>query len=191
MQNTYTPLHHQCLLPDIRLQQPDTVNLKRESPASDIMTDLQQSTAYTVSATADIQHAHQKMILCGVRLLFVTDVDNQLCGLITTTDLFGERPLIYLREHGGDRNAILVQDIMTSRENIEAINYADVVRASVGDIIETLRQANRQHLLVVDNEHIRGLFSATDIARSIGEDIQINGRAGNFAELNSALVAHH
>ena len=191
MQNAYKSLHHQRLLPNVRLQQPDSISLKRESPASDIMTDLQQSTAYTVSATADIQHAHQKMILCGVRLLFVTDVENQLCGIITTTDLFGEQPLIYLREHGGDRNAILVRDIMTPRENIDAINYADVVRSSVGDIIETLRQANRQHLLVVDNEFVRGLFSATDIARSVGEDIQVSGRASNFAELNSALIAHH
>jgi signal-transduction protein with cAMP-binding, CBS, and nucleotidyltransferase domain len=190
MKNTYSALHHQRIHAGIRLQQPATMSLGRESPACDIMTDLQHSTAYSINATATIQQAHQKMILCGVRLLFVTDNQQQLSGLMTTTDLFGERPLIYLREHGGDREAILVGDIMTPREDIDAINYADVVRANVGDIMETLCETNRQHLLVVDNEYIRGLFSATDISRALGEDIQISGRASNFAELNSALIAH-
>lgn len=190
MPDTYTALNHDRLFPNIRLKQPRTVSIRRESPATDIMTDLQHHTAYTISATSNIQQSHQKMILCGVRLLFVTDSDDQLTGLITTTDLFGERPLIYLREHGGDRNNILVKDIMTPREQIDAINYGDVARSRVGDIIETLCQANRRHILVVDNAHIRGLFSATDIARSVGEDITVNGRAKNFAELNSALIAH-
>jgi len=186
----YSALSHSRLLPSVRLQQPAGIAVKRNSEATSIMTDLQQSTAYSISAISTIGQAHQKMILCGVRLLFVLDVEDQLSGLITATDLFGERPLIYLREHGGDRNTILVKDIMTPREDIQALYYADVVRASVGDIMETLCQANRQHVLVVDNDHIRGLFSATDIARSVGEDIIVSGRARNFAELNSALVAH-
>lgn len=190
MYTNYNALSRDRLSPDVRLQQPASVHIKRDSPATSIMTDLKHATAYSISAGATISQANQKMILCGVRLLFVTDLEDQLTGLITTTDLFGERPLIYLREHGGDRNSIFVRDIMTPRDTIDAVNYGDVVRACVGDIMETLCQANRQHILVVDNDAIRGLFSATDIARSVGEDIIINGRADNFAELNNALFAN-
>lgn len=191
MPNHFTSLHHSKIQQGVLLKDNmERALVSRTSPATEVMTDLRHATAYTVSPTASIVEADNKMILCGVRLLFVTDSDNALVGLITSTDILGERSLNYLREHGGDRNDIIVQAIMTKREHIEAISYPEVVRASVGDIIATLHDAGRQHVLVVDNDSVRGLFSTTAVARRIGEDVQVEMRAQTFAELEAALVAH-
>lgn len=191
MSNHFTSLHHSKIQQGVLLKADmERALVSRTSPATEVMTDLQHAMAYTISPTASIVDADNKMILCGVRLLFVTDSDNELVGLITSTDILGERSLNYLREHGGDRNDIIVQAIMTKREHIEAISYPEVVRASVGDIIATLHDAGRQHVLVVDNDSVRGLFSATAVARRIGEDVQVEMRAQTFAELEAALVAH-
>jgi len=191
MSNHFTSLSHSKIQQGISLKaDAERAIVSRTSPATEVMTDLQHAKAYTISPTASITDAENKMILCGVRLLFVTDSDNQLAGLITSTDILGERSLTYLREHGGSRQDIIVQEIMTHREQIEAISFPEVVRASVGDIVATLHDAGRQHVLVVDHESVRGLFSATDVARRIGESVDIEIRARTFAELEAALVAH-
>jgi CBS domain-containing protein len=187
----FTSLHHSKLQHGIVLKQDaDRSRVSRNSPATEVMTDLDHASAYTITPTASIVEAEKKMILCGVRLLFVTDVDDALVGLITSTDILGGRPLNYLREHGGSRDAIMVQEIMTYRESIEAISYPEVVRASVGDIVATLHDVGRQHVLVVDRGSVRGLFSATTVSRLIGETVDVDVRARTFAELEAALVAH-
>lgn len=191
MANHFTSLHHSKLHRSIVLKQDeDRPRVSRHSPATDVMTDLQHAAAYTVSPTASIEDAEKKMILCGVRLLFVTGADNALIGLITATDILGERPLNYLREHSGSRNAIMVQEIMTHRDDLEAISYPDVVQANVGDIVATLHDVGRQHVLVVDQDSVRGLFSSSTVARLIGEAVNVEIRARTFAELEAALVAH-
>ena len=191
MSSHFTSLHHSKLNNGVVLKQDaDRSQVSRHSPATEVMTDLQHAAAYTITPTASITEAENKMVLCGVRLLFVTDMNDEMVGLITSTDILGGRPLNYLREHGGSRDAIMVQEIMTARDEIEAISYPEVVRASVGDIVATLHDVGRQHVLVVDHDAVRGLFSATTVSRLIGETVDIEIRARTFAELEAVLVAH-
>jgi hypothetical protein len=133
------------------------------------------------------------MIACGVRLLFVTEGDAVLLGLVTYSDLFGDKPVRYIQAHGGARNEIVAQDIMTPRSQLEALHKADVDKARVGDIVETIRTAGRQHMLVSDSsdsgqETITGLFSSTHIEKLLGIKIELSARAQNFSELERALV---
>lgn len=191
MPKHFTSLRHSKLLAGVVLKQDaDRARVSRHSPATEVMTDLEHASAYTILPTASIVDAENKMILCGVRLLFVTDFDSELIGIITSTDILGKRPLNYLREHGGSRDAIMVQEIMTHRDAIEAISYPEVVRASVGDIVATLHDVGRQHVLVVERDAVRGLFSVSTVSRLIGEAVDIDMRARTFAELESALVSH-
>ena len=48
-----------------------------------------------------------------MRLLFVLDGDRFVVGVITATDLLGEKPMRFVQERGGTRSDILVADIMT------------------------------------------------------------------------------
>jgi predicted transcriptional regulator len=43
------------------------------------------------------------MIRRNVRSLFVVDVDNEILGLITATDLLGEKPLQHIQQYGGNQ----------------------------------------------------------------------------------------
>lgn len=164
-----------------------------DSPAVFVMTDLRQVSAITIEPTAPIEGALRKMIRDGVRLLLVSDVENQVLGLITATDIRGEKPLKVLESSGGRREDILVQHIMTPRERLEVLYMEDVLRTRVGNIIATLKAAGRQHALVVDTdpvterETIRGIFSTTQISRQLGVPIETVGVARTFAELEQAL----
>jgi len=162
-------------------------------PAVIVMTDFKRISAIKIESTASIEIANEKMIVCGVRLLFVVDDNNVVVGLITTNDIFGEKPVNYIREHGGKRSEIIVLDIMTRNEDLDSVQMEDVARVSVGDIVETLKMSDRNHILITESLQsglcVRGLFSRTQVSRQLGEPIKFNNRANTFAELETALLA--
>ena len=164
-----------------------------DDPAPAVMTDLKQVTAVTIDPEASIEHAMRVMVRRNVRLLFVVNVDNEIVGLITATDLLGEKPAQHIQEHGGRRSDIQVRDIMTPHERLEVIAFEDVRAAKVRNVLATLQHARRQHALVVDsdaagNTIVRGLFSASQLARQLGKDVQTSQVAHTFAEIEAALA---
>src|SRR3546814_4947122 len=51
-----------------------------------------------------------------VRLLFVMDSDDRMVGLVTLTDIHGEKPMQIVQSRGIRRDEVLVADIMTRSE---------------------------------------------------------------------------
>ena len=86
-----------------------------------------------------------------------------------------------------------VRDIMTPADEIEVIPLDDVLHARVGDIVMTLKHSHRQHALVVEevaisgNFVIRGIFSATQIARQLGIALQQHELFQTFAEIERVI----
>jgi CBS domain containing-hemolysin-like protein len=162
-----------------------------DSPAIDVMTDLSQVSAETVSANVPVDDAEEKMIASGVRLLFVTNQLNQVIGIVTSRDLSGERILRFINDSHSARQDLIVRDIMTPQHKVEVLEMGDVATSRVGDIVATLKRMGRQHALVVDRsgdgkQTIRGLLSTTQIGRQLGEPIDTTAIAGNFANLAHA-----
>lgn len=195
MHAKFKPLSYTDLSNNTQLAHSSNTAVQEDS-ALVVMTDLNRIKAFTIEATASIEFANSKMIACGVRLLFVMNGDDVLVGLITASDLFGETPITHMQKHGGLREDILVQDIMTPREKLKTLQLTDVLKARVGDIIETMKDFGRQHILVVDkpdgksNERICGLFSTTQISRQLGIEINLSPRASTFAEFKSSMESY-
>ncbi len=165
-----------------------------ESPAVDVMTDLTKVAAVTIGPCGTLENANERMIASGVRLLLIIDQRNEILGIITATDLVGERPMQYLQEVGGKREDIYVRDIMTPADQLEVIYMVDVNNATVGDIVETLKRVGRQHALVVDlddnkKQVVRGIFSTKQMGKQLGLNIELTEVARTFAELEQALIA--
>ena len=197
MNDKYNPLPHHRLNDSTTYQRPPQRLPERvtaDSPATDVMTDFAKVAAMTIGPCASLDDANQRMIASGVRLLFVTGRDNDIMGVITATDILGERPMKYLQEVGGKREDIFVRDIMSPQESLDVLYMADVGRATVGDVVETMKRVGRQHALVVDtDEHgkqsVRGLFSTKQISKQLGITIETTEVAKTFAELEAALNA--
>lgn len=175
--------------------QPSTFTLVRaESPALCVMTDLKQITAATIGADATLAQANQTMISRGVRLLFVVNRDDEVLGLLTSRDTGGEKPIKLIQERGGKHSDLLVSDLMCPRDDIDLIDAADVLRATVGDIVATLKTLHRQHALVGERDavtgqtRIRGIFSATQIGRQLGAAIQTFDVGSTFSEIEGLLA---
>ena len=170
---------------------PDKVSM--DDPAVNVMSDFRKVKVVTVAPSVRIDDALQKMIHAEVRLLIVTDGQDHVLGLITARDIMGEKPVNYISRERVSRNEILVSHIMTPREEIEALSLADVYSHRVGDIVATLRESQRQHALVLDDDAqsgkvIRGIFSITQIGRQLGVEIQATGLVQSFAEIEALLA---
>ncbi len=165
-----------------------------ESPALAVMTDLKQVTVATIGPDATLAQATQTMISRGVRLLLVVDRDDNVLGLITSRDTQGEKPIKLIKAQGGKHSELLVSDLMCPRDDIDLIAIADVLHATVGDIVATLKQLKRQHALVGERNpltkqtYIRGIFSATQIGRQLGAAVQTFEVNTTFSEIEDLLA---
>jgi CBS-domain-containing membrane protein len=161
-----------------------------DDPAFSVMTDLREVAAATTTPDESIGQAHAQMIRRGVRLLFVLDPQKAVAGCITATDLLGEKPMRFMQSHGVSHAEIQVADIMTPAEMLDALPLMDVAQMRVGHIVATMKATGRQHLLVAEDggQRIRGLFSASQVARQLGIEVQTMEVAQTFADIEAALV---
>jgi len=165
-----------------------------DSPAIDVMTDLRRMYAATVVARGGLSRATQIMIARRVRLLLVVDSDGLIEGLISARDTMGEKPIKLLQKRRDAKyEDLIVSDLMVPRQAIDVLDIEQVLRATVGSIIATLKENGRQHALVIETdpvrgvEIVRGIFSATQIARQLGVAIPVFEVAQTFAEIAIAL----
>ena len=186
-----------------RPTQAQAVRVTRESRALEVMTDLTRATPATIRPQAPLAGANQFMITRGVRLLLVVDDHENVVGVITTTDLLGERPMRVATERGLRRDELTVADVMTPADRVEVIALEEVEGARVGHVVETLRRAGRQHALVVDYDllpaarplspplkrvMVRGVFSISQIARQLGVALPAGGEVAlTFSEIEAAI----
>ena len=188
-----------------RPTQSEATRVTPESPAMQVMTDLARVSPATIRPQAPLAGANQFMITRGVRLLLVVDEQHDtILGVITASDILGERLMQVATSRGLARSELSVGDVMTPAAQVEVVALADVQGARVGHVLETLRRAGRQHALVVDYDTlppagllerptqrtmVRGIFSISQIARQLGVSLPAGGEvARTFSEIEAALA---
>jgi CBS domain-containing protein len=192
----YPPLASAGLQPGVGYAQPTQPLAEKvtlEDAAVSVMTDFKRVTAVIILLGDSVDEAHRRMIQRGVRLLLVVDQNRKVLGTITADDILGEKPVLVATERGLRREEIQVRDIMTPQERLEVLSMNDVYVAKVGHIVATLRKTGRQHAVVVevdakDRQTVRGLYSATQIARQLGVTIHTSEIARTFSEIEATLA---
>jgi CBS-domain-containing membrane protein len=167
-------------------------HVKLSDSAISVMTDLSKVSVVSARAKTSMDKANAKMIRYGVRLLLVLDDNDQVAGLLTATDVLGEKPMRFLQNMGGTHADIMVRDIMTTQRELEVLKIDDVRNAQVGHIVASLKKSHRQHALVVfegadGKQAVCGLFSITQIARQLGAQVQSFELAHTFAEIEAVI----
>ncbi len=164
------------------------------SPGLDVMTDLALVKASTIDPETTLSRAEQVMIHQGIRLLFV--VSNFPCveGLITASDLIGDKPMRLVNQRNIHHDDLCVADVMTELPQLDALDFDNLKSANVGQVIATFQKFGRKHLLVVQNAtvtspaRIRGVISLTQLERQLGKTVVTTEIATTFAEIEKALL---
>jgi CBS domain-containing protein len=192
---TYTRLPARNLDKHVGLLRPACVLPERvglDNPALDVMTDFRRLTAFIATPGDTIKQAEERMIRRKVRLLFVMDTHDRVAGLITSTDIHGEKPLQVVQSRGIHREDVLVADIMTPVDRLEAVDYDDIAHARVGHVLETLKARGRQHTLVIEHtegqQMVRGLLSLSQLCKQLGVTVETTEVADTFLEIEQQLA---
>ena len=164
-----------------------------DSPALAVMTDLTRVKAATTHPATSLRQAEQMMIYQGVRMLFVVTAMPSIEGLITTTDLDGDKRMRVVHERNLHYDELSVADVMTGLDSLDAVDYERLRTASVGNAVATLQRLGRNHLLVVEAatartpRRVRGVVSRSQIERQLGSGIDVTPIASSFSEIERAL----
>jgi CBS-domain-containing membrane protein len=144
-----------------------------ESSALDVMTDLAVIKAETVGPAITLPEAEQIMINRGVRALFVTSSFPCIDGLVTASDILGEKPLKLVTDQSIKFQNLTVSDVMTDLSGLDVVDYDEVKNASVANLVATFAKLKCTHILVVQAAkiqgpaRIRGVISLTQLERQL------------------------
>lgn len=164
------------------------------SPALSVMTDLTQVKAASTGPSTSLRQAEQMMIYQGVRMLFVVSDMPSIEGLVSSTDLQGERPLSLVHERRLRHDELCVADVMTPLDRLDAIAFDSLRSATVANLVATLKRHGRDHLLVVQAadgatpRRVRGVVSRTQIERQLGAPLAFTEIASSFSDIERALA---
>ncbi len=159
-----------------------------EDSAIAAMTDFKQTRAITIDKEAPLVDARIEMKACNVHMLLVTDIANQIAGLISSQDILGEKPVKIAQEKQIDRADIKVKMVMVPQKELLAIPFSELEIAKVGHVIHTLLEHKQRYMLVVDQDDagtqtVRGLFSLMQISKQLDTTVMGDLHARTLAEL--------
>ena len=197
MSQNYVSISHVPLAHGSPIVRPREIpgRVRLDSPATEVMTDFEVVWAVTTSPDVSVDVALETMKREGVRLLLVTGDDDTVIGLVTATDILGDKPIRIARESGAPRAGVTVGQIMTPQSAISVLNMVNVRNAQVGHVVATLQALERQHLLVVDvdeksaGHRVRGLFSSSQVSKQLGRSVtEVMNAAHSLAEMQHEIA---
>lgn len=158
-----------------------------DSPALDVMTDLTRVKAATIGPSASLQQAELFMVHLGVRMLLVVRELPAIEGIVTATDLHGDVQMRLVQQRNVRYDELAVADVMTRLASLDAVDFDDLRKATVRNLVATLRRYGRHHLLVADGpagaRRVRGVISRTQIERQLGAPVEVTEVATTFPDV--------
>ena len=174
---------------DYHLVHPEEFHhLDPSASALAIFTDFKKHVPQSVSSNLAAVHAESLMRKTHVRMKVAVDESGELVGVLSLHELDDQRFSQVRHAEQIKHDEVLVQHLMIPRQNLMALDYSELVNSNIEQVLETLKQNKQQHCLVIDrdNSQIRGLISATDIARRLHIPLEIE-RPTTFFDIFMAI----
>ncbi|WP_438767421.1 CBS domain-containing protein [Kushneria sp. TE3] len=173
-----------------------SASLGMDSPALALLTDFQQVRAFTVSSHSSVDDALQTMKQNSIHMLLVINDKGEFTGVVSARILFGGSAVTRAMHEGAlAREDVTVDMIKLPREELHAIDYERLARATVGDLVQTLKASGDRHVLVTDHDEnttlrIRGVISAREVSNALGIDLDHPPEAHSFSAIRSVVLGH-
>lgn len=164
-------------------------DIEQDSPALSLMTDFRQHRPHAVSAATPALWVARLMATEEVDSKLVVDHHRDFIGLLTGERLSEQSLLAAQVTQGIDRESLTAADLMLPRAAMPALDYKDLAKATVADLVATLQEAGEPYCLVRDHEHqqIRGLISMRELSERLHQQLSVKPKSSVLKVLNHAL----
>jgi len=148
-----------------------------DDPAIDIMTDLQTMQALRIKMSDTIDTIGYELQSHDVHALLVVKEEQTVVGIVTSEDVFGEKPITITQESRMPRNTITAKMLMTPIEQILTFNISDILSARVGNIVATLAENKALYAIAISNSEsseipaLEGFFNYMQIRKQRHTDL--------------------
>lgn len=149
-----------------------------DDPAFMAMVDFKKMTPNTILQSTDLETAQHEMEFHGTHFMLVLNDQDQLIGVITASDLLGEKPIKVASSTGLTHNNIPVDRLMTQITDVPALDIDAVSYARVAHIIKTLHEIKSPYALVLkqidnDTQKLRGYFSTSQMSKQLHRNVRL------------------
>jgi CBS domain containing-hemolysin-like protein len=164
-------------------------DITMRTSALEVFTDFNQYKPLVIESTTSAIEARSLMQKAHVRLKMVVDSKDHFLGVISFDDLDKQAVIAKVSE-GYKQEELCVTDFMRRRFDLKGFSYSELAKSRISDVVNALKGSEHQHCLVIDREthKIRGIISASDIARKLHLQIDIEN-SSSFLNIFKAL--HH
>lgn len=173
-----------------RIEEPEvSVPVTVNSPETEVFTDFSVQQPFVLEHSNTIDEAEALMKKTHVRLKLVVEARDAFKGVVSLAGLLSVKVMQAVKRTGLERSELTVESLMTKKDGMLAIDITSLKAARIGDLLLTMQSFGDQHVLVVDGVggSIRGLVSASDIARRLNVPVTISERAHSFAQIYQAV----
>lgn len=154
---------------------PELVHM--DDPAMSILIDFTKTPPYIIKPNETLDHAINEIEINQTHLLLVINNDGFFEGIISSEDVWGEKPIKLIQERRIHRDQVTVKMIMTPLSEITALDFGVIQSAKIGNIVKTLSLHKQYYVLVTSSSTnqqapiIRGIFTAIQISKQLHTDI--------------------
>ena len=168
-------------------------DLSVNSPAIEAFEDF--SLISPLLVPEDIDYVHLRELFLGTHRHFslVEDKTGKLTGILFLEDVVGPRSMIKAYECQNSLREQTAGELMIPLGSLPGISLARARKASVGDIISTLKRLSVTSLLVTDDdgETVCGIFSLKNINSLLPLRLPSPLHAGSVAEIAQVINGHY
>jgi CBS-domain-containing membrane protein len=148
-----------------------------DDPAFIAMVDFRNQAPHTLPETTELEAAQHEMEFHGTHFMLVTNSADKLIGVVTASDLLGEKPIQVASHTRIAHDKIQLSHLMTSIEKIPALDVEAVSYAKVANIIKTLHSINSPYALVIrqlddGTQRLRGYFSTSQMSKQLHQNVR-------------------
>lgn len=146
-----------------------------QSKAVDIMTDFQSNRPLVIDQNTRAVEAEYLMKKAHVKLKLVLNENDFFVGTVSLNDL-NNQEIVKKVAHGDMRADLRVSDFMKYKKDLTSIDLQSLHSATLRSLVQLLSKSQEQHILVTDQDgaKVSGLISASDIARALHLNINLN-----------------
>lgn len=155
---------------------PELVHM--DDPAFSVMIDFTVMPPHIISPTDTMDHAIHEMEVSGSHLLLVVNNEGHFQGIVSSEDVWGEKPIKLIHERRIHRDQLLVKTVMVPYSEITALDFSIIETACVGHIVKTLLHHKCHYALAVSPSSdssvqiIRGIFTISQLSKQLHKDIR-------------------
>ncbi|MFT6791117.1 MAG: CBS domain containing-hemolysin-like protein [Cellvibrionaceae bacterium] len=164
----------------------DSEEYTLESPALAFFTDFASVDPLVVESNLSAVEVKTLMQKTHARLKFVVNERDKFLGIVGAEDLI-DRKFVQKVSKAVRRDEIEVTELMIPKKKLNALDFNEIKTVSVANVVAVLKESGENYCLVVDRDKhkIRGIFSASEIARKLHTRIDIHKRPPLFGMVSA------